>query len=834
MFSVKIYLIYVSIVTIKFKLVLMRTYNNYYSDKGDFLKFANEHSIRDEKNVLVQIFSSILDKSILQTIVKDILDVIPSAKIIGATTDGEILDSKVTTDKIVLSTSVFEKATLKVEMVENKNNDSFECGESLAKKLICEDTKALIIFSDGLGINGEFFLDGVSSVSKDIPIAGGMAGDAVKFENTYVFCNDSITTSGAVGVSVNAKKLHVNTTYSFYWQEIGKPLTITKAKDNRVYEIDGMSAVDIYGRYLGKDVSTSLPATGIEFPLIITRDGVKIARAVIGKEEDGSLIFAGNLAVGDVVYFGYGNSNMILEESIHAREKFSNVAVESIFVYSCMARRRFLGEAISAELAPLSSIAPTSGFFTYGEFYKANKGELLNQTMTVIALSEGDDTQRSEYDYESIGHAIIESSATHKALSHLIQETSQELKDTNDNLERLVEIKTQELQNKVEELERASEVKSDFLANMSHEIRTPLNAILGFVDILKSTETNKERLKRFSIVKSSGDSLLTVINDILDFSKIESGKMLLEKRKFATKKPFKEVGLLFYERAKENGINLKIHFDETLPRFFVGDIVRIKQVAANFLSNAIKFTNKNGEILMNISFDTKANELKFSVKDNGVGIDEKNLSKIFESFSQEDTSTTRRFGGTGLGLSISTALIDSMEGKITVDSVLGEGSEFSFYLPVIQASTQSVDSNDDVKKIDVNKQLNGRILLVEDNETNQMLMNILLGDLGLVVDLAENGLIAVEKFKNSINVDEYDLVLMDENMPKMNGVEATGIILDFEKENNLDHTPIVALTANALATDRERFLKAGMDEFVSKPIDHEMFIRVLHSFLLDE
>ena len=804
----------------------MRTKSLYYSSKNSFKKFIDENLFENEKTVLIQIFSSVLDKDVLQKIVADILEIVPYAKIIGSTTDGEILDNIVTTDKIVVSVSSFEKATLKLAMVEN-HNDSLACGMSLAKELVQDNTKVIFLFSDGLKTNGEIFLNGIKSVSGNIVLAGGMAGDNAVFDTTYVFSNDGIISSGAVGISVNSDSLYVKNAYSFNWQEIGKVLTITKAVDNRVYEIDGISAVDIYAKYLGEDIALSLPAVGIEFPLIITRGDVKIARAVLGKEKDGSLIFAGNLSVGDKVQFGYGNSGMILKESANVKNQLSS-NIESIFIYSCMARRRFLQDAIINELTPLAQLAPTSGFFTYGEFFKAKECELLNQTMTILAMSENEKVNEHYFEDKTDKTDLTETSNTYKALSHLIQETSKELQETNENLEKIVESKTKALQIKIEELEQASKVKSEFLAGMSHEIRTPLNAILGFVDILKAGERDKERQKRFNIIKNSGVSLLTIINDILDFSKVESGKMLLEKRKFATKKPFKEVANLFYEKAKEEGIELKISFSEKLPRFFVGDIVRIKQVVSNFLSNAMKFTPKGGEIFISINFDTFKDELILSVKDTGVGINEKNLQKIFESFTQEDSTTTRKFGGTGLGLSISKALIDSMNGQISVSSALNEGSTFSFRIPLIEAENLDHIEDIEVVKIDLDMPLNGKVLLVEDNKTNQMLMNIVLGDLELDIDLAENGLEAVEMFK----ANKYDIILMDENMPKMGGIEATKIMLDLEKKNGVKHTPIIALTANALATDRARFLEAGMDEFVSKPIDHESFVMVLHSFLL--
>ena len=814
----------------------MRTKNTYYISKSDFITFVNLHTFKNEKSILIQVFSSLLEKDKLTQIVSDILDVLPQARLIGATTDGELLDNVVTTDKVIVSVSSFEKATLSVSSIEH-TGDSFSCGTQLAEKLVKKDTKTLFIFADGLNTNGEVFLNGVKSVSKDIPIAGGLAGDAAFFHMTYVFSNDKIISSGAVGISVNAEKLNVKTTYSFNWQEIGKVLTITKAKDNRVYEIDGVAAVDIYAKYLGEEIADSLPAVGIEFPLIITRNGMKIARAVLGREGDGSLIFAGNIHTGDEVQFGYGNSGMILSQALNTKDQIVLPCVESIFVYSCMARRRFLNEAVAIELTPLAHVAPTVGFFTYGEFFSSGKFiepcdnngcELLNQSMTVLSMSESDAISDYKFEDKSYRNEIEEASATHRALSHLIEETSRELAQTNANLENLVEEKTKELSEKVEELERLSKVKSEFLAGMSHEIRTPLNAILGFVDILRAGEQDEERQKRFSIVKNSGATLLTIINDILDFSKIESGKMILERRKFATKKPFKEISQLFYERAIENGIDFNIHFDENLPRYFIGDIVRIKQVVSNFFSNAIKFTPKGGTISAHVEYDTSKDELEFSVKDTGVGIDAKNLEKIFDSFTQEDSTTTRRFGGTGLGLSISKALIDAMEGTIHVQSIVNKGSTFSFILPPLEAEASDMDEEIAVGKIDLAKSLDGNILLVEDNKTNQMLMNVLLGDLDLDVDLAENGLEAVVKFKEK----KYDLILMDENMPKMSGIEATAIILELEKTSGVKHTPIIALTANALATDRAKFLAAGMDEFVSKPIDHEAFIRILHSYLL--
>ncbi len=806
----------------------MITKNIYYTNKKALQKFIQNNTFADKSSLLIQVFSSELKKDILQDLLKELTTLLPQAKIIGATTDGEILDNVVSIDKIILSFTLFEKATLKVAYEKNRD-DSFSCGVNLAKKLLEDDSKLFFLFSDGLHSNGEVFLNGIKSIAKETALCGGMAGDAALFKTTYIFAQEKIISNGSVGVSVNTDRLNIKTSYSFDWQEIGKEFTVTVAKDNRVYKLDDKTAVETYAHYLGQEIASSLPAVGIEFPLIITRGDMKIARAVLGKEEDGSLIFAGNLNIGDKVRFGYGNRNLILKEATKTQEYFSSCRPESIFVYSCMARRRFLEESIATELTPLAMLAPTSGFFTYGEFYKSESCELLNQTMTVIALSEEMPEQSSyKFDNTLLKENFVEESITQKALSHLIETTSKELQETNENLESLVQEKTSALRNKIVELEEASKAKSDFLAGMSHEIRTPLNAILGFIDILQSDEKDPLRLEHFNIIKNSGISLLTIINDILDFSKIESGKMTLEKHKFHLIEPFMELHHLFYEQAKSKDIHTELLYSDEFPEFFIGDIVRIKQVVSNFYSNAIKFTPNNGSIIATLSFDKDKNELSFKIKDSGVGIGEKNLNKIFESFTQEDNTTTRKFGGTGLGLTISKTLINSMGGEIGVSSVLGEGSEFYFTLPLPMADNVALVLGDKVPEIDIEMPLEGKVLVVEDNKTNQMLINILLDDVELDVEIAENGLVAVEMFKNG----EYNLILMDENMPEMNGIEATKIILEYEKEHKLQHTPIVALTANALATDRARFLAAGMDEFVSKPIDNETLVRVLQKFLL--
>lgn len=371
-----------------------------------------------------------------------------------------------------------------------------------------------------------------------------------------------------------------------------------------------------------------------------------------------------------------------------------------------------------------------------------------------------------------------------------------------------------------ENAEQADKSKSEFLANMSHEIRTPLNAIVGFIDILKARLKDKESSEYLDIVKSSSHTLLNTIEDILDFSKIESGKLEIDKIDFDIKKEFVAVTRLFDAKCKEKDINLIKNIDSSLPNYLNSDPHRIKQVISNLLSNAIKFIDCSKVIVVSVTYEN--NYLNISVKDQGKGIAKDKQEKIFTPFGQEDSSTTRKFGGSGLGLSISSELVRLLGGKLQLKSELGFGSEFYFSIPVDIAQGIKSDT-----VLDDEVQLFGNILLVEDNKTNQILMKIIIEDLGLEYDIANDGLQAIEKFKHN----KYNAILMDENMPNMNGIEATKEILDIEKKSSHEHTPIIALTANALKGAREKFLEAGMDEYLSKPLDANKLRKTLGKYL---
>ena len=405
----------------------MQSFNTYYTNRVVLENFITNNNIKDNNLLLIQIFTSINKKKFIEKLLNDINFIFKEAIVIGSTTDGEIMNGKVSVNKTVLNFTQFKNTKLTVASIIHKENGYYS-GQFLAKNLIKNNTKLLISFADGLNTNAEEFLKGINTVDKNIKIAGGLAGDRAKFKKTIVFTKNEIIIKGAVAVSLSSDNLYVHRDHSFNWEPIGKELTITKADKNIIYEIEGRSAVDIYKYYLGRSVAEKLPKIGIEFPLIIYRHGLATARAVLGKGEDGSLIFGANFQNGDKVYFGYGNPYKILNRSKEIFESTQKFLPETIFVYSCMARRRFMPNDIEMETMPLhNEIASTAGFFTYGEFFTHKNQELLNQTMTLVAMSENINRDKIDNKTSFRIKKLNKDNRSMDALVHLVNKVRDEI-----------------------------------------------------------------------------------------------------------------------------------------------------------------------------------------------------------------------------------------------------------------------------------------------------------------------------------------------------------------------------------------------------------------------
>ncbi len=365
--------------------------------------------------------------------------------------------------------------------------------------------------------------------------------------------------------------------------------------------------------------------------------------------------------------------------------------------------------------------------------------------------------------------------------------------------------------------EDAMNAKQQFLANMSHEIRTPMNAIIGFTKVVLKTDLSSSQKEYLTAIKLSGDALIVLINDILDLAKVDAGKLTFEQTPFNMSLSISAMLHLFELKIQEKNLELVKDYDNNIPGVLIGDPARLHQIILNLMSNAVKFTTK-GKISVSIRLlneDAENATIKFSITDTGIGIPENEIENIFDNFQQASSSTARLYGGTGLGLAIVKQLVERQGGSLNVKSKIDEGSTFSFIIDFkktnlnVGIETEKLELNADIKNI--------KVLVVEDVALNQLLMKTILYDFGFELDIADNGKIAIEK----LQAKSYDIILMDLQMPVMNGFEATDYIRNKMKSN----IPIIALTADVTTVDLEKCKVVGINDYISKPLDEKLLYK---------
>ena len=663
----------------------MKTINKVYQSKNDLKHFIASNNIKGFKNILLQIFIGVCDMKFIEELVSTIKTLVPHIKIIGTTTGGEICNDEVFENSTILAFSFFESTTIKTYFATN-GKDSNETAQKLISQFPKDTPKVVISFADGLHTNGEEFLKAFHSYNDRLIVSGGLAGDNAKFAKTFVFNEEKILDNGAVVALLFNDDLIVKTKASFGWENVGKTMTITKSYKNIVYEIDGIKAVDIYAKYLGDEAANYLPKLGIEFPLIAIRGNLKIPRAVLSKGEDGSLTCAGNLSVGDKVTFGYGNIDSILDYSEHLGEIRDSTGSESIFIYSCMARKSLMQENIKIELLPLSEIAQTSGFFTYGEFFTdetTSSFELLNQTMTILSLSENvtkTSIKRSKQERTN-AIKIKEISLTLRALSHLTHHTSKELEQINSSLAKRVQEEVEKSRQKDQAMLNQTKLAQmgEMISMIAHQWRQPLSAISATANDLTMKmmfdKYNKDYFShKLANITNLSQHLSRTINDFRNFYKEDK---YMEEALYTN--IVKNALNIVWVSTKNKNIKLTTEFNCDKKVYVYPN--ELQQVVLNLIKNAEDALLENNikEPYIHIKTYHDKDYAYLEISDNGGGVKENIVDKIFEPYF----STKRQKDGTGLGLYMSKIIVeDHCKGKLTVSNGK-DGAVFKIALPVI-------------------------------------------------------------------------------------------------------------------------------------------------------
>jgi len=667
----------------------MKTFTHEYSSKELLSAFIKDNYVSNYNgNILVQVFTSVNNKDYILYLKDEILGFLPNAKILGTTTNGEISQNGSLNHSTVISLSIFEKTEVKTEIF-NTKHDSFDNGVQIIKKFNDkDDLKLLITFTDGLNTNGEEYLNGISSINDTVIVTGGMAGDYSRFEETLVFTEKGITNNGAVAAALYSEKLNIHTDYSFNWETVGKIHIVEKAIKNRVYKISGMTTVDFYKHYLGNGIEKLLPAIGVEFPLVLEIDGVNTARAVLTKHDDGSLSFAGNIKEGSKIQFGHGDVQLIIEKGIESIKNIIKSPIESIFIYSCMARKSLLKEDINLEILPLKEIAPISGFFAYGEFYHQSNGKpsnakLLNQSMTILALSENDKKVEKVTANIFSKHRIEANDLSlHRtqALSTLIKQTTKELEYLNKNLNKRVKEEIElnlEKDNMMTLLHTQAQLGST-LEMILHQWRQPISAItstLSSIQVYKEAGILTDSLLDDNIknVLSYTGHINTTIEDFRDLFKSTNKNTDISIDELITKSL-----TIIKPIVKENRIGIDINISNA--NIISIPVGLMMQVILNIVKNAIDVlnTNKTTNPIISIkAFEKQSNNI-IEIADNAGGIPEDILPQIFEkNFTTKDGED-----GTGIGLHMSKKIIETkIDGSISAHNNEKNQAVFTIAIP---------------------------------------------------------------------------------------------------------------------------------------------------------
>ncbi|HNY07926.1 MAG TPA: FIST N-terminal domain-containing protein [Bacteroidales bacterium] len=619
---------------------------------------------------LIQILSAKNEKEWFRLLGNTIRNVFPSAVIIGTSTVGEINEGKMLTDSTVIMFSFFESSSLNLFSYECKTGNDEAIGKLLIKDVeaLNLDIKGMLLLSTPVSNDSAKLFNSIAVCNISYPIFGGGAGDYANERKTLVFDGKHCYEQGVIAVAFSGNNLNIEPLTYLGWYPISKEMTITEVDDMSVKTIDDQLAFSIYEKYLGINANDDFFMNVLEFPFLVYRNGQIVARVPFFVNEDGSIQFVADLQKGEKFRIGYGNPQTIIAESATIQNKMQNFQPDAIYLFTCICRRFLMQQDVELETMPFNCIAPTAGFYTYGEFLANNTfHSLLNSTMVAVGIREGAKGEKKEYRNlmpEEFKRSLDPYENQHtRILSRLLY---------------FIDATTKELEEQNKALKLLNEQKNEFLGIAAHDLRSPIGVIQGFSQLLED-ELGDDYKDYTSMIINESSKMLHLLNELLDISKIEAGKLDLKKSETDyisfIKRNIKMNELL----AQNKKIRIVGDF-ETPSQTLSFDEGKIEQVLNNLISNAIKYSYPDSTITVKVF---KGNhQIITQVVDEGQGISENEIDGIFKPFKKTSTKPTGGENSHGLGLAIVKKIIDGHEGSVGVSSELRKGSTFYFVLPV--------------------------------------------------------------------------------------------------------------------------------------------------------
>ena len=833
----------------------------------DFKKFVAEVKASDDyknaKTVLFKIMTAQFPDSDLKDLYRNLRKNFPKVKFVGismthfelkkflndnSTPEWAKRFSSFLKNQVLISCCFFDTTEIKIfefdsSEIDNCHAMALDLNEQLKK---IPNLKAVEIFYGNGRESVAKFLDIISANLSEIPFFGAEAG-AVEATETNSKCQRGVLASdatqyilgenyheeGIILVAYSGADLYVQSEYNFGWKPLGKEMTITETLGtNCIVTIDDLPAVEIYKKYLGVNPNEFLLFNVFDFPFVVNRGGLPASRVAVFYDEDGRLYMTGNIKQGEKIRLSYGNPEDILQGTWEMSERIRKFIPQSIFTYICAARSAFLGDDATREIKDFQRINfETSYCFGNSELYKyRGQGGQLATSILAVAMREGEvcfsaATLKSQKEHKPEAVTL----PLTKRLANFLKASTDDLKESNEKFKEAALA-----------AEAANKAKSNFLSNMSHEIRTPINAILGMNEMILREENNPAILEYAENIRTAGNTLLGIVNDILDFSKIEAGKMEIIPVEYALSSLLNDLVNMIQARADKKGLAFHINAAKNLPSELYGDEIRIKQIVTNILTNAVKYTEE-GSVTLTVNFtkiDDNRIKLFFGVKDTGIGIKPEDIKKLYSAFERIEEKRNRSIEGTGLGMNITRRLLNMMGSDLNVQSVYGEGSEFSFELeqPVINWHELGDFEESLRNALSQRKKYqekftapNAKILVVDDTVMNLAVVKGLLKQTKIQIDTADSGYECL----GLVTKNKYDIIFLDHRMPGIDGIETLQRMKNLP--NNLNQeTPVISLTANAISGARQQYIEAGFQDYLTKPIDSEKLEAMIIEYLPPE